>query len=132
MVIECESVPCMGDNYFTDITRDDIITRISNGYRIIDIRRDVGIGVRLETLTRLVRQCLQRGEKRIALRFTEKSYLYTPTLALLVNYYKIVESRGGTLCLIEPNEGIMELMGTMGLADVIEIAASEKSLGSRA
>ena len=107
-----------------------IDSRSQNGYMVFDIKQDLGLGADFGDLTSLMREALASGQKKIALKFTPDSYLYTPTLASLVNFYKMVEEAGGTLCLIEPNESIMEVLEVMGLAKVVEMAPTERQVGT--
>jgi anti-anti-sigma factor len=102
--------------------------RVRNNYTVFDIREDLGIGSDFGDLTNRIRKCVDSGGRKIALRFTSNSYLYTSTLARLVNFYKIISESKGTLCIIGPNEGIREVLELIGLTGVVMIVATEEEL----
>jgi anti-anti-sigma factor len=119
----------MSGKFFGKLHEISISQKNVNGYAVFDVQQDLGLGAEFSELTKKIEEALSKGQKKIALRFTADSYLYTPTLARLVNYYKIISEQGGVLCLIKPNENVLEVLDIMGLTSVVEMASSEEQVG---
>ncbi|MBD3393372.1 MAG: hypothetical protein GF418_14695 [Chitinivibrionales bacterium] len=120
----------MAKKFMGKLAKGAIESRVTNDYQVFRIRRDLGLGADFGDLTALIQQALDQGRNKIALHFTRDSYLYTPTLAALVGYFKMIDEKGGTLCLIEPNESILQVLEVMGLTSLVKLAPAEKDVGA--
>jgi anti-anti-sigma factor len=119
----------MPGDFLSRLQRKSIRTYFRNGYQVFDVRKDLGLRADLGDLSSLIKRSLEEGKINIALRFTQRSYLYSHTLANLVNFYKMAAERGGTLCLLEPNESILQVLEVLGLTKCIETVSSEQEMG---
>lgn len=99
-----------------------------NGYRVFRIKEDLALGADFGALTTLIERALKKGVTKIALHFTPRSYLYTPTIARLVEYYKLLSERGGSLCLVQSGGDILEVLHTIGLTRLVRVVSSEGEL----
>mgnify|MGYP003730709225 CR=1 FL=1 len=86
------------------------------------------MGADFGALTNFIERSIRKGHVKIALNFTQRSYLYTPTVARLVEYFKLVQEHGGHLCLVQPNEEILDVLELIGLTKFVRVVSSEAEL----
>jgi anti-anti-sigma factor len=99
-------------------------------YRVIRIENPLKVISDLTELKTLVEGYVQKGERYIAVNFTDASYLYSGAVSVLVNCYKLVREKQGDLCIVEPNRTLLELLKQMSIDAIIDIYASEQDLPS--
>jgi anti-anti-sigma factor len=75
-----------------------------------------------------VEQCLKKGQKYIAVNFTEASYLYSGAISVLISCYKMIKEHDGHLCIIEPQQRVMDLLIQMNIDSLVDIYKSEQEL----
>ena len=114
--------------FFSKLKAQSIEIDTVNGYQVFRIKEDLALGADFGALTARIEKAIKRGNEKIAIHFTPRSYLYTPTVARLVEYYKLLKDRGGILCLIQPNEEILHVLEMIGLTKLIKIVASEDEI----
>jgi anti-anti-sigma factor len=118
----------MAPLFFSRLKAQSIGSSVVNGYQVFRIKEDLALGADFGALTHMVERAIKKGTVNIALHFTPRSYLYTPTVARLVEYYKLVQQHGGSLCIVQPNEEIVEVLKVIGLTRLVRIVASEAEL----
>jgi anti-anti-sigma factor len=82
----------------------------------------------LAELEGLIVEYLDQGARNIAVNFVNKSYIYSGELRVLISCYKLVQQRGGTLCIIEPNSSVYDVLMVLNIDKLIKIYASEDLL----
>lgn len=71
---------------------------------------------------------LQRGIVNIAVSFCDASYIYSGAITILIDCYKKVKAKNGTLCILEPDQGLFEILDMLNITKVITVCNSEESL----
>ncbi len=97
-------------------------------YRVIAVHDSLKVISDLTKLKTEIEGLLKKNEKEIAVNFSDASYLYSGAISVLVSCYRMVKEEGGDLCLIEPQERIMELLVQMNIDRLIDIYKSEDQL----
>lgn len=97
-------------------------------YKIITIHDSLKVISDLSSLKTEIEKHLERGEKNIAVSFSDASYLYSGAISVLVTCYRMVREEGGDLCIIEPQERVAELLDQMNIDRLIDIYESEDQL----
>jgi anti-anti-sigma regulatory factor len=118
----------MSSKFLSRLDEKSIQVYSCHDYQVFRIQEDLGLSADFSKLTSLISGSLKKGQKKIALAFTADSYLFTPTLARLVQFYQMIQEYSGTLCLIQPNESIMNVLDKIGLKNNIKIVNSETEL----
>ncbi len=71
---------------------------------------------------------LQRGVINIAVNFRDASYIYSGAITLLIDCYKKIQSKGGTLYILEPDKGLFDILEMLNITKVIKVCKSEDAL----
>lgn len=82
----------------------------------------------LSELKDLITGYLQRGIVNIAVNFCDASYIYSGAITILIDCYKKVKVKGGTLCLLELDQGLFEILEMLNITRIIAVYNSEESL----
>ncbi|MGB7568443.1 MAG: STAS domain-containing protein [Chitinivibrionales bacterium] len=82
----------------------------------------------LSELKDLIMNYLDKGIRHIAVNFVDTSYIYSGELRVLVICYKMVEERGGNLCIVEPNPAVFDILKVLNIDKIIRIYDSEARL----
>ena len=82
----------------------------------------------LSELKDLIAGYLTRGKVNIAVCFCDASYIYSGAISVLVDCYKKIKEKGGSLCILEPNPGLFDILETLNIDRVINIYVSEQFL----
>lgn len=104
-----------------------------NGYRIIDVKEDIGLFSDLKDVKELVKKCLQQNEIHFAFSFSEKSYLSSDCIAIIVVCMEMIREKGGELSIITPNEDnkdIVSILNTLHIDNLIKTFQSKEELVS--
>lgn len=97
-------------------------------YRIIRIFNEQKVISDLTELSALVQGYIANGTKHVAISFSCASYLFSDPISVLVNCYKKIKDVQGTLCLIEPQEELLDLLRQLNLDSLVDIYNSEDEL----
>ncbi len=84
----------------------------------------------LSELNDLVNGYVNRGKLNIAVSFSDASYIYSGAIAVLIKCHQLISSKGGSLCIIEPNPSLFDVLETLNIGRVINIFVSEDFLPS--
>ena len=101
-----------------------------NGYRLVRIKENLTPDTDLVKFKELVSTQLEDEISNLALSFTEESYFYSRTIAILIQFMGIVKERNGSFAIIHPNSKMLEMIQLIGLEKFIETHTSEEALGS--
>jgi anti-anti-sigma factor len=82
----------------------------------------------LSELEQLILDYLTKGIRDIAVNFVNKSYIYSGELRVLLHCYKLVQEHGGSLCIIEPNKAVYDVLVVLNIDKLIKVYASEDDL----
>jgi anti-anti-sigma regulatory factor len=113
---------------FFNKKKDAIHSRLAHGFRIFDVQEDLTITSDFKELDGYVKTAVDNGEVLIAISFTPESFLHTQVITSLVQYAKLLKSKHGLLCLLQPNAAIMDVLRTIGLTEICDVVASEIEL----
>ncbi|MBD3420013.1 MAG: STAS domain-containing protein [Chitinivibrionales bacterium] len=101
-----------------------------NNYLVLKIKEDLGLNSDLTELKNIITEYVDEGITKIALEFTQDSYLYTKSIAILVQCCESIREKNGTMALINPNEDIIDILETINFDSLIQICDSEEKLGA--
>jgi len=97
-------------------------------YQVLRIQADDNNISNISELKDLISGYLNRGKIDIAVSFCDASYIYSGAISVLVDCYKKIEEKGGSLCILEPNPGLFDILETLNIDRVINIYVSEQYL----
>jgi anti-anti-sigma regulatory factor len=97
-------------------------------YQIIKVQDDNHSINNLTELRDLVTGYLKRGKIHIAVSFCNASCIYSDAISILISCYRLAENHGGSLCIIEPDPGLFDILETLNVNNVIKIYVSEEFL----
>ena len=100
------------------------------GYCVFRIQEDVGLTTELSDLRRRIEQELAAGAKNVAIAFTQPSYLYTKSIAVLIACSEMIKDAGGHLAILEANKDILDILSVIDFDKMIKIFGSEEELVS--
>lgn len=105
-----------------------IETYTSGKYQIVRIQDDKARINDLSELRDLVTGYLERGKNNIAISFCDASYIYSGAIAVLIGCHQLIQENNGSLCIIEPNPELFDILETLNIDRVINIYVSEEYL----
>jgi anti-anti-sigma factor len=106
----------------------DIYTK--GKYRVLRLKEDVGLNTDLKELKSCIEGQLSQGKTCIALAFTQQSYLYTKSIAVLISCSEIIKDAGGHLAVIEANRDILDILSVIDFDKMISLYKTEEELVS--
>jgi hypothetical protein len=99
-----------------------------NGYRLLRIKEDLRQSTDLTELKFLLASHIDDEVKNLAFSFTEKSYFYSRTIAILTQFLGTIKERNGQFALIHPNNGMLEMIRVVGLNKLMGLYVTEDEL----
>lgn len=97
-------------------------------YKVITIYDPLKVIADLTDFKMEIERFLEQGEKNIAVNFSDSSYLYSGAISVLITCYRMIKEEGGNLCIIEPQQRVLELLMQMNIDSLIDIFHSEEDL----
>jgi anti-anti-sigma factor len=97
-------------------------------YQIVKVQDEDHTINNLSELRDLIIGYLKRGKIHIAVSFCNASYIYSGAVSMLINCYQMVEKQNGSLCIIEPDPGLFDILETLNINNVINVYVSEAYL----
>lgn len=97
-------------------------------YQILRIKNSSSEIDRLDELEDLITGYLSRGRSKIAVSFTTASYIYSGAIRVLINCHSMVMQKGGSLCIIEPDPGLFDILEMLNIDRVINVYVGEDFL----
>lgn len=108
----------------------NIETYQKGDYQILRISEGDGKISNLAELQDLIIGYLDRGVRKIAVSFSDASYIYSGAIRVLIYCHKRIAEHGGELCIIEPNPQLFEVLEMLNIDRVVHIYVSEEYLPS--
>lgn len=99
-----------------------------NGYRLLRINEDLKQDTNLNDLKSLISTKFDDNVKNLALSFTERSYFYSRTIAIITQFLGQIKERDGYFAIIHPNDNMLEMIKLVGLDKLIKTYTSEDDL----
>lgn len=99
-----------------------------NSYQIFKIKEDLFFSSNIPGLKRLIEESLAKGITSIALQFTEKSQLGSPSIRTLVQCFEIISNREGKVAVIRPCSDILFSLDIIGFKSIVKVVDSEDEL----
>jgi anti-anti-sigma factor len=106
-----------------------IVSTYRRGYQILKIDENLTLNSDITDLRTIVEDYVQKGPINIALEFTKDSYLYTKSIAVLVQCLETIQEHGGRMAVIAPNRDIVDVLETIGFINLVKIYGSEEDVG---
>ncbi len=100
-------------------------------YRIITIDEPLKVIADLTVLKTEIERLLGAGQKFIGVNFSDASYLYSGAISILITCYRMIKEKNGSLCIIEPQPRVHELLAQMNIDSLIDIYKSEEEMLSK-
>jgi hypothetical protein len=97
-------------------------------YQVLRLKEDVGLNTDLVELKSVIEQQLAQGITYIAIAFTQQSYLYTKSIAVLISCSEIIKDASGHLAIIEANKDILDILSVIDFDKMISMFATEAEL----
>jgi anti-anti-sigma factor len=104
----------------------DIGTRKLHTFHVIDV---VGKINRLKdsiVLKSFINTLLEKNVSDLALNLARVTYLDSGALNVLIYCHNTLSKKGGTLCIIEPNEYVRDVLEVVGLDKLVRIYPTEE------
>ena len=102
-------------------------TRQIEDIAVVDVRGRITAGEGLLVLREVVRELMDKGNKKILLNLYEVGYVDSPGLGELVKTYSTVCGQGGQLKLVQLSKRIHDLLQMTKLHAVFDIQPDEAS-----
>ncbi len=109
----------------------ELAIRDRGGRKVVDI---IGKIDRLKdsiTLKSLLITLVEEGTRRVGLNLSQVTYLDSGALNVFVFGSNALKKEGGEICLIEPNEYVLDVLEVVGLAKMIPVFPTETEFESQ-
>jgi anti-anti-sigma regulatory factor len=98
-------------------------------FQIVQIEDELEIITDLSELKFLIDGYITQGKHRIAVSFTDTSYIYSGAIAILLDCHKkLSQYDDGILCVLEPNKDIKTIFALLHIDKILRIYDSENDL----
>jgi len=97
-------------------------------YQLLRLKDDVGLNTDLGELKIAIEAQLSKGVSNIAIAFTQKSYLYTKSIAVLISCSELIKDAGGHLAILEANRDILDILSVIDFDKMIVLYNSEADM----
>ncbi len=98
-----------------------------NGYMILEITDDIDAYTKLDELVPIVKNALQQNNKKIALSITEKSFLYSALIKVIMYCYDLIKEQRGDFVFIQANKDISAVFKALGVDKIIKVFPSREA-----
>jgi anti-sigma B factor antagonist len=102
------------------------VTRDVSGVLVIDMDGRITLGEGSTLLRELLREKLDKGQKKIVMNLAGINYIDSTGLGELVSGYRMVKSEGGELKLLNLNKKVSDLLQITKLYTVFDIHNDEE------
>jgi hypothetical protein len=97
-------------------------------YELIRILDDLNLNSDLSRLQSIVERNIAQGRSRIALSFTQNSFLYTHHIAVLIKCLELIKDAAGEMAVVQPNADILDVLSLIDPDGLIKRLASDEDL----
>lgn len=100
-----------------------------NNYQIVRILQEIPRDNDFSKLKKTVYSILEDGNKNIAISFSKDTYLYSRTIAVLVQFLGLVKEKDGNFAVVHPDPKMLKSLKMIGLSFMMQLCTEEKSIG---
>ncbi len=108
-----------------------IETKTVGTYTMVTVYDELKVIADLTEFKQEIEKRLALGERNIAVNFFDASYLYSGAISVLITCFRMIREKGGNLCIVEPQERVLDLLVQMNIDSLIDIYKSEKELAEK-
>ena len=101
--------------------------RDSNGITVVDVSGRITLGEGSTLLREIVRDLIDKGQKRIVLNLGDVNYIDSSGIGELVSGYTTVKNQGGELKLLNLTKKVHDLLQITKLYTVFEVHSDEQT-----
>ena len=101
-----------------------------HGFSIVDVKEDLTLNSDGAELRGLVAGLVEKGKTRVAISFTQNTFLCSRAIAVVVQCVESLRNIGGTLALIDPSGEIAASLRLVGILPLLKVVASSDDLSA--
>ncbi len=101
--------------------------RESGGITVIDVSGRITLGEGSSMLREMLRDLLNKGQKKIILNLADVNYIDSSGIGELVSGYTTVKNQGGELKLLHLTKKVHDLLQITKLFTVFDVQSDEKA-----
>jgi len=101
--------------------------RESNGATVIDLTGRITLGEGSAMLREMIRDLLNKGQKKIVLNLADVNYIDSSGIGELVSGYTTVKGQGGELKLLQLTRKVHDLLQITRLYTVFDVHSDEQT-----
>ncbi len=101
--------------------------READGATVVDLSGRITLGEGSATLREMIRDLLNKGQKRIVLNLADVNYIDSSGIGELVSGFTTVKNQGGELKLLHLTKKVHELLQITKLYTVFDVHSDEKT-----
>ena len=101
--------------------------READGATVVDLSGRITLGEGSATLREMIRDLLNKGQKKIVLNLADVNYIDSSGIGELVSGFTTVKNQGGELKLLHLTKKVHELLQITKLYTVFDVHSDEKT-----
>jgi len=101
--------------------------READGATVVDLSGRITLGEGSATLRQMIRDLLNKGQKKIVLNLADVNYIDSSGIGELVSGFTTVKNQGGELKLLHLTKKVHELLLITKLYTVFDVHSDEKT-----
>ncbi len=101
--------------------------READGATVVDLSGRITLGEGSATLREMIRDLLNKGQKKIVLNLADVNYIDSSGIGELVSGFTTVKNQGGELKLLHLTKKVHELLQITRLYTVFDVHSDEKT-----
>ncbi len=101
--------------------------READGATVVDLSGRITLGEGSATLRQMIRDLLNKGQKKILLNLADVNYIDSSGIGELVSGFTTVKNQGGELKLLHLTKKVHELLQITKLYTVFDVHSDEKT-----
>jgi len=105
-----------------------IRTKQNNGHTVLTVDGFVGSQTDLSAISRIVDECLSKGQKRVALALPADAFLGPEAIGSVIRSSHVLDNAGGRLVVISPTAQLRSVFKDLNLFSLVEIVDSHDVL----
>ncbi len=97
-------------------------------FQVLRLKEDIGLNTDMYDLKAVIEAQISQNICHIAIAFTQDSYLYTKSIAVLISCSELIKDVGGSLAIIEANRDIIDILSVIDFDKLIKMYKNEEDL----
>ena len=98
------------------------------GFEFVHIEGEIEIVKDAETLISFIYDIVDEGKIQMVFDFSDIDYVFSGVIRILVQCYKKIEEKGGSLSIIEVNSRAFDALNLVGITSLIKIFPDREAL----